>query len=186
MPDSIDEERLRKILFSIPEKAIRLLYNLYGPSLVNISEGFTHNRKASEDIVQETFVHVWRNHEWLGRQRYKSIVHYLVKVVKNKSITFYKKEMRLALLRSKYIHDHHFSQFHFSGETDIISREVYSEFRQLIATFPLRERQCFLMRLDDEMTNKQIAEYFMISVKAVERSLTSAKKRLKKHWGKLR
>ena len=182
MPDSINNERFRKLLFSYPGKAIQFLYDLYYHSLINISERLTHNRKASEDIVQETFIHVWEKHELLSQQHDSSIQYYLVRVVKNKSISFYKKDMRLIESRKKYLHGSTFNPVEYSAEANIIALEVHKEIRRVISTFPRRERECFLMSVEEEMTNKQTAERLGISVKAVERSLTSANKRLKRYW----
>jgi DNA-directed RNA polymerase specialized sigma24 family protein len=48
----------------------------------------------------------------------------------------------------------------------------------ILSGFPRRERECLLMQVDGEMPVKEIARRLKISKKAVERSLTSAKKRL--------
>ena len=182
MSDSINDANFRKLLFSYPGKAVQFLYDLYYHGLVNISERLTHNHKASEDIVQETFVHVWERHQWLGQHHGKSIQHYLVRVVRYKSISLYKKNLRLIESRTKYLNGNSFNRVEYSAETNIITQEIHKEIRRIISTFPQREKECFLLSVDDEMTNKQIAEHFKISVKAVERSLTSANKRLKKYW----
>lgn len=182
MADAINNERFRKLLFSFPGKAIHLIHEEYYSSLIRISERLTHSRDAAEDIVQEAFIYVWQNHEWLGQEHEKSIEHYLVRIVRNRSITYYTNDMKLKVSRTKYINGHTFDKIEHSAEANTIAQEMREEFRRLILDFPLRERQCYLMSLEDEMTNKQIAERLNISVKAVERSITSANKRLKKHW----
>ncbi len=178
MSDSNGEEHLRKLLFNTPGKAIRLLFDAYNRTLISISFNLTRNRKAAEDIVQETFIHVYQNHLWLGQQHEKSIEHYLVRVVRNKSITYYKNDIKLALSKTKYFNDNRLNQIEVSPEDKIMAQEVLDEFNWFVSTFPPRERECFMMSRDGGMTNKQIAEKLNITVKAVERCITSANKRL--------
>lgn len=182
MAVNIDNERFRKLLQAYPAKAIEILYNLLGKSLLNLAKKWINDQEAAEDIVQETFLYVWKNSQRLAQYHDQSIEHYLVKIVKNKSITFYTQSKKLEVERMKWIGDQ-FSSIPENGmESKLIETEIIREIRQVIATFPKRERQCLLMKIDDELTTAQIASTLEVSPKAVERSLTSARKRLRKHW----
>ncbi len=182
MSPALDNERFRQLLSSFPTKAIEFLYKFYYHSLLTISIKYTRNQKASEDIVQETFVLVWEKHKWLGQHNEKSIEHYLVRVVKFKSITYYKKNHRLEENKIKYKNGNTIASIEQSVEIDLIESEIYLELRNTIASFPKREQECLFMKIDDEMTNEQIAASLKVSIKAVERSLTSGRKRLRKCW----
>lgn len=182
MSGPIENERFRKLLLAFPAKAIELLYDQYYQSLISIARRLTHDQRASEDIVQETFVHVWENHKQLGQYHERSIEHYLVRVVKNKAISRYKRTLQLNERKIEFINGHSFNSNDPSVEDQIIKTEVNSQIRQVINSFPKRERECLLMKLDEELTTDQIAERLKVSRKAVERSITSANKRLRKHW----
>ncbi|MEJ0055962.1 MAG: sigma-70 family RNA polymerase sigma factor [Bacteroidota bacterium] len=179
MSDTIDSERFRKLLFSYPVKAIQFLYDSYYASLVSISVSLTHNLKASEDIVQETFVHVWEKHKVLGLPHDKSIQYYLVRVVKNKSMTYYRNHQRSEDLKKR--NDNSSAPGDASVEAAMIETEKYHYVRKIISRFPQREKECLLMKIDEEMSTEQIAGALEISGKAVERSLTSAGKRLRRY-----
>ena len=69
-----------------------------------------------------------------------------------------------------------------SVEANIIELEISREIREIISTFPRREKECLLMKIDKEMTTEQIAVELNVSKKAVERSVTSANKRLRRLW----
>lgn len=176
----IDNDRFRNLLLSWPGKAVGLLYELYSESLISISERITCDRKASEDIVQETLTLVWENHKLLGQQRDQPIQQYLIRVVKYKSISFYRKKTRIEASKIKYFNGHAHNHIE-SIEAGIISTEKGNSIRLILSTFPRRERECMLLRLDQEMSIGEIASQLNISKKAVERSLTSAKKRLRKY-----
>lgn len=181
MPVTFNDQQLRKLLLSLPRKAMEILYDEYYHILVSIAFGLTHDEEASEDIVQDTFVHVWLNAKKLGQYHERSIQHYLVRVVRNKAVSYYKERLYINKQMIKYLNGRPFDPFVNSLETQLIRVEMTEEIRALIARFPRREYQCLTMRIDGEMDNKEISARLKISVKAVERSITSAKKRLRKH-----
>ena len=176
----IDNNRFRKLLLALPEKAIEILYEQYYHVLVSLAESLTHDRKASEDIVQETFIHVWEQHRKLGQPESRSFGYYLVRVVRNKAITWYKEQLRRGRYRSELTGLLAFAAGVESAESRMIGIEMVHEIRGIIVTFPRREMECLLMRIDEELTPQQIADRLSISRKAVERSLTSGSKRLRK------
>ena len=182
MSGFIENEQFRKLLLAFPAKAIAFLYDQYYQSLIGIARKLTHDQKTSEDIVQETFVHVWENHQQLGQYHERSIEHYLVKVVKNKAISRYKRTLQLNERKMEFINGYFFRSNDPSVEDLIIKIEINKEIREIIRSFPRRERECLMMKLDEELTPDQIAERLKVSRKAVERSITSANKRLRKHW----
>lgn len=176
MLNLISNERFRKLLLAVPAKAIRLLYDYYYELLLDVAIALVHDRKVAEDVVQETFIHVWEQRRKLGQPDNRPIKHYLVKVVKNKAISRYKDSLK------RYPADkigHSLIDSQISAEQKIIGLESALELRKFILTFPPREIQCLLLRIDESLTTKQIADRLSVSIKAVERSLTSAYKRLR-------
>jgi RNA polymerase sigma factor (sigma-70 family) len=177
MPIYIDNSNFRKLLSSMPEKAIALLYDICRKPLVNIAWGLIHDRSAAEDIVQETFIYIWQNANQFSREHERSIHHLLVRIVTYKSITYYKKNVRLTKRKSLYLNGFH-HHMHVTPEFNLIQNEILDEIHQTIATFPRREKQCLNLRIEEGLTTSEIASKLNISKKAVERSLTSANKRL--------
>lgn len=182
MTVNIENERFRKILYAYPTKAIEILYNLHGKSLLSLAKKWTQNQEAAEDIVQETFLYVWTNNQRLAKHHERSIEHYLVKIVKNKAITLYKQSKKRDSEQMEWMYDHMNSTYQNTAENNLIEREIIKEIRLAIDAFPKRERQCLLMKIESELTTAQIASELGVSPKAVERSLTSARKRLRVYW----
>lgn len=179
MDGFIENEQFRILLRDFPKKAVEQLYKYSFQSLLAFSTSLTDDRKASEDIVQDAFVNVWENHVSLSKHHDTSLQFYLVRIVKNRSINFYKRARRDRAI------NHALRQLQTPGDMldHLIEGETQQIVRALIETFPLRERQCLLFRLDDQLSNEQIASTLNISVKAVEKSITSARKRLKAQVG---
>jgi RNA polymerase sigma factor (sigma-70 family) len=133
--------------------------------------------------VQETFVHVWENHKTLGRAHDQPIHFYLARVVKNKSISWYKKSLRLHENHTLYLNGNSVGSAEQSIETQLIDEEISARLKEVINTFPKREKECLLMKVNEAMSTREIATALGVTPKAVERSITSANKRLRQ-WAK--
>jgi len=181
MAAKIDNNRFRELLLAYPAKAIELLYETYYNGLTRLALRFTRDEITAEDIVQEVFLYVWKNHKRLGQYHEQSIEHYLTRAVRYKAISHYKQKIKLSIELLEFRNNSTSSWRVNSAESGMMEREIINEIRLVIATFPKRERECLLMKMDKEMTPDQIAEVQKVTRKAVERSLTSAYKRLRKY-----
>lgn len=183
MPDTLDNERFRLLLRTLPGKAIDYLYTHYYEGLVRLSSKYLRDRHLAEDVVQETFLHVWEQHKSLSNNHDLPIHFYLARVVKNKSITQYKKTLKLQSNYTHFLNGYRVPSAEETIERQMIAEEIAGRIRKYIDTFPLREKQCLLMKVDEGMSTKEAAARLGVSVKAVERSMTSAHKRLRQ-WAK--
>ncbi len=180
MSDSSENDHLKNLLLFWPERAIEFLYQDYYNSLLRISERKTHDREASEDIVQEAFADIWGNRQRLALNRNLFVVAHLFTIVKNKSINFYKRSIWLNENQRKYLNGEEFNT-NQTKDSNLISLEEEKPIWRIIATFPPKERECLTLKHRQNMSNDEIARYLNISKKAVERSVTSAYKRLRQY-----
>ncbi|MBX2968318.1 MAG: sigma-70 family RNA polymerase sigma factor [Cyclobacteriaceae bacterium] len=180
MQGSINNRELRLLLLTSPRRAIRILHDQYYSALLRIALGLTHDEEASKDILQDTFHHVWLNAKKLGQDHERSIQHYLVKVVRYKSISHFKDTIQLRNKKIRFLNGR-LDPLESSMESNMIQLEITQEILKIIAGFPPREQQCLMLKINEELTNDQISARLGVGVKAVERSLTSAKKRLRRH-----
>lgn len=177
MSGPLNNHELRKLLLSLPGKAVRILCDQYYPALLKIAFSLTHDHEAAKDIVQETFCHIWKNARRLGAEQERSIQHYLVRVVRNRSISYYHEVN--AQSREKARIAGTLQRHERSPELGYLQLEYAQEIRDMIARFPQRERECLALKLDEELSNPEISARLGVGIKAVERSLTSARKRLR-------
>lgn len=180
MRNHFDNAKFRELLRAYPVKAIELLYKRYYDSLFRIARFLTRNDEASKDIVQETLATVWENRRQLGREDDRSIEHYLVKVAKYKAITCYKEARTFRTTLSSL--DGYQTVDESSIEEEMIRNEFLTQMRGTISGFPKRERECLELKIDDDLSNSEIAKKLGVTKKAVERTLTSAYKRLRTYW----
>ena len=168
------------MLAAWPAKAIAFLYEHYYEKLVTLSEKKTHDRKASEDIVQEAFTHIWQKHARLAKRRDIFVIQYVYKIIRNKSIDHFRLGMRADLNLTRYFRRRQ-QRTEPSGEAELLSAERQEFVAKILATFPHREKQCLQMKFYRNMTVLDIALELRVTPKAVERSITSAYKRFRKY-----
>lgn len=178
----INNDRFRKLLRSQPEEALKLLHQLYHKSLFKLAFKLTRDEDESLDVVQETFKVIWEERKKLCLHHEISIEHFLVRVVRNKAVSYFNRRRHFDIDDLQFLRSFNDTQNSIESELREQQHEIISSMRSYISTFPGRERQCLLMKIDREMTLDDIAAELKISRKMVEKSQTNALKRLKK-WG---
>lgn len=174
--EPFDPKSFQKLLADWPGVAIEFLNRYYFKRLVHRSYSRTGNRRASEDIAQEIISYVWEHRARLSALENFEIEPYLYMLARRKSISWYRKTNGVI-----------FEPLSFdpedveSAESELIRREEAIELWRTLRILTTRERECMLLRFMEEWPYKRIAEALGISIKAVERNLTSGKKRLQKY-----
>lgn len=169
---------IKNLLLFFPERAIEFLYRDYYNILIRVSERRTHDHDAAEDIVQEAFADIWENRQRLAQDENVFIVAHLFTIVDNRSINFYKRAMWLHKTLDQYFKSNEFNTAQ-TNDASLISHEDEKPIWRIIATFPLKEKECLTLKHRVGMSNEEIAKQLKITIKGVERSVTSAYKRLR-------
>lgn len=170
----LNNDRFRKLLAKQPTLAIQLLHQLHGKSLYQIARQLTQDPNAAQDIIQDTFTLIWEKRHQLSRHHEKSLLYFIVRVVRNKSITHFRRKKLLNI-----------DQLRFLQQTDsrTYSDQLITDMRNHINTFSSREQQCTLLKIDLNLSLDQIATRLGVSRKMVEKAQTSALKKLRL-WAK--
>lgn len=181
-----DDQHFRDILRLFPEEAVIHFFTRYYNNLISMALKNTRDPMVAEDIVQEAFLELWKRRKQLSQYHEKSILGYLVRIVKLQTINYYRYLDKARMLQDEYRNGKHFPLTQSPIEVTLIEHEARMEIIQLIKTFPQREQECLLLKINHEMVIDQIASHLNLSRKAVERSLYSGTKRLRKQWILLR
>ncbi|RAW01564.1 RNA polymerase sigma factor [Pseudochryseolinea flava] len=180
MQTDFNNENFRKLLLTYPIKAIELLYKRYYLSLLRVAFRYTRDDRDAEEVVEDSFVFLWENYKTFASSHDKPIEHFIVRVVKFKAITYYKKHIKLTARKRRFANGYDFKPLEYPIENKIIQEEIAERVRNIIETFPQKEKECLRLQYEQELTVAEIAKRLNVTIKAVERSLTSAKKRLRK------
>jgi RNA polymerase sigma-70 factor, ECF subfamily len=181
MSASINNDDLRNVLYSWPEMAMVLLYNNFYNKLIRLADKYTRNRQTSEDVLQEVFADVSNRHREIGLNSREPIEGYLMRAVRNQSITHYRKRTRAADAEKAYYYANTDAGKEDPAEVSILSEERRQFVHMILGTFPPRERECLSLQMFRGLCNKEIAAELGITEKAVEANLTRARKRLRRY-----
>lgn len=178
MANVFDNVRFRKLLLTQEWDAYEYLYNHFRIPLINVAVRLTRDRHVAKDIVQDSFVAIWGTKEKLCKVQ--SVENYLAKMVQYKAMTYHRRQRKLPHLDIDFLLV--YQDFAMEEDTveSLIAKELYLEFRQVIAKLPRRQNQCLTMKIDRNMSLDDIALELMISRKTVELSQHIALKKLKK------
>lgn len=173
----IESDSFRDLIRKWPDYALSLLYKEYYSRLLHIAERKTNNRKASEDIVQEAFLEVWKKSNWIADQKDMLIGPYLVGIVRHKAISFFHQSVREVSRSPDLMHE--VMNSYSSWESRIIQENTNARLRIIVAALPVKERECIQMKYFQEMSNEAIARELGISKKTVEKYITRGLKILR-------
>jgi len=166
---------------SADDRAFKEVYDRYNKLLYLFAYNKLRNKEEAKDVVQEVFAWLLNN-----RARFainSSVSSFLYKSVLNKIFDIFRHQ---SVIR-KYIEqgDHYIDID--STETDYLIREkdIAQMIRQEIDAMPQKMKEEYLLRFEQYLSAKEIAEQLNISENTVNTHLKRAAKKLRDNLGML-
>ncbi len=157
--------------------SFKKLYLQYHPVLFRFVVSRVHDEDIAEDIVQETFIRIWKIRRSLVCD--KSFFSLITKISSNLSKDHFKHEtVRLR-------HKENITEL-YDQQSDKPNKQLETEFLQknilniVHKNLPLKQRTVFLLNRIEGKNNQEIAEILNISLRTAENQLYRALKTLKK------
>jgi RNA polymerase sigma-70 factor (ECF subfamily) len=152
------------------------IFSAYYKDLVFFAYSFTHELSSAEDIVQDTFIKLWEDHEKLTvTVCLKSI---LLKTIQNKCIDWHR-HRKIVNNSSTYIIDNS-PLYEYDTENYIFRSELEGRIEKAIASLPEKYKQAFEMNRFEGLKYKEIATKLNVSVRTVEVRISKALELLRK------
>ena len=157
--------------------SFKKLYLQYHPVLFRFVVSRIRDEDIAEDIVQETFIRIWKIRQSLVSD--KSFFSLIVKISSNLSKDHFKHE---AVRRR---HQENIAKI-YDKQSDKPDKQIETEFIQnnilniVHQNLPLKQRTIFLLSRIEEKSNQEIGEMLEISQRTVENQLYRALKTLRK------
>lgn len=153
--------------------AFRTLYQKYFQPLFLFALKFVDEEQA-KDFVQDCFYELWQNRKKV--EITTSVSAYLFTIVKNKCYKHLKYEQK------KKINQQNFDlklkqeelQYYINSEKSILEFAVKDRIEKVIEQMPDKCREVFKRSRFEGFSNKEIADSFDISLKAVEKHISKA------------
>jgi RNA polymerase sigma-70 factor, ECF subfamily len=168
------DEELIRLLRDQDSQAIPLIFQKYHPFLCASAYRIVQDKDLAKDIVQEAFIYFWSKGASLKVT--DLLKAYLHRSVINRAFNYLAKTKRFerASVESlEEIIDHSKSEAHLE------TKDLEAALTLAINLLPPVCRTVFMLSRYDELSNAEIADYLEISVKAVEKHMTKALRRLR-------
>ncbi|MDR0575294.1 MAG: RNA polymerase sigma-70 factor [Tannerella sp.] len=153
------------------------LYAIYSDMLYGFVLNLTKSPSEAEDILQETFLRIWKARTKISEN--KSFKSYLYTIAQNLIIDSFRNQMK-SVAFEEYIN----SEAYQSYAENCVEKEVdFDEFRQVFEKakrkLTERQRQIFELSREQELSISVIAEKLHLSEKTVKNQLSLAMKMLR-------
>ena len=172
---NLEDKQLVKSLKKGDLHAYDSLFQKYSKKLLYFTLGYVNTKEDAEEIVQEVFMIIWRNHKQLKEQQ--SFNSYLFTIAYNAIRKYYRKKGRekkhLDIFLSNY------DENDLKTISQIEYKDLTERLEKIIETFPERRKEVFKLSREKHLTNQEIAEKLNITKKTVENHITDSLKILR-------
>lgn len=157
------------------EKAFQLVFDAYWHPLYKQAFKKVQCKDLAQDLVQDVFICLWDKIEWLDAEG--SVLAYAHAILRNKIFKLYEKsEVRLRYALSVIAMETPSDQY---SQHAILEKELKAIIDQEIERMPPRMREIYILKKEDDLSIKQIAEDLAISEQTIKNQLQMAYQRLR-------
>ena len=172
-----NNKQLLELLMNGDEASFKVVYNHFYPKLFYFVHEYIPSKDLVEDVVQETFLILWKKRLLLNPDT--NLNAWLYTVAKNNSL----KKIRDEKYRKAVFREGRWTDFELELNVGALSKLdtsdlSFSEINRIIQTtldrFPPQCRMVFELSRFDHKRNKEISDELGISLKTVEGHITKA------------
>lgn len=169
------------------ERVFRQIVRSYECRLNRFAMIYTQNRAVSEEIVSDTFLSLWNSRNSLDENT--RLTPYLMVVLRNKCINYLRsfrhkfvsiEEMDIGTIYMKA----HLYTLENDASRLLEEEDLLLVIRKAMESLPEKTRMIFEMSRIQGLKNKEIADRYGLSVKAIEFHITKALQHLRKNLPK--
>ena len=146
------------------ERSFRKIYTKYHRQLYSVALKYLRNKERAEDAVHDIFLKLWNNRTNLESSG--SLRGFLFTAVKNHVLNIISRQKRKLRADIELTYEKKID----STETEnVIILSKYREcYRTAVEQLPEKRRKIFELRINEGLTNREIAEYMDISIHTVK------------------
>lgn len=171
---SADEKKLIKKIKKGDQQAFKKMYDSYADYALRSAYAITKNNNHAADIVQETFIKVYRNIEQFNS--IKPFKPWFYQILLNESRRYMKKQNKQATpIESEdlldYLHEQHPKE------------EKHDDLERALDQLSEMHRTVLTLKYINEFTEREIAELLELNINTVKSRLFKARGKLRMHIG---
>jgi RNA polymerase sigma-70 factor (ECF subfamily) len=153
------------------QAAYRVLLNRYWPPLVSYAAGIVGLSDTAEDVVQDTFISVWRHRaSWT----YSGTVSaYLYRITRNLALNSRRDDIA-ELARREWAGRRLVDRIADGPDQDLAVRSLEDQIDSAIAALPARRREVFVLSRFHGLSYQEIGETMGIATRTVANHMVAA------------
>ncbi len=152
------------------------IFSAYYRDLIYFAYSFTHELPAAEDIVQDTFVKLWEDHEKLNVT--VSLKSMLLKIIQNKCIDWHRHRKIMNKHSSLIINNA--PLYEYNTDNYLLKSEMDGMIEKVMAQLPAKIREAYELHRIEGLKYQEIAAKLNVSVRTVEVRISKALVMLRK------
>jgi RNA polymerase sigma-70 factor (ECF subfamily) len=176
-----DDEHLLRLLRQGNKEAFTCIYEQYHKMLYALSYRYLKSQAAAEDAVQHVFVKLWEHREDIIVVA--NLRNYLYSMTKNYILNYIRNE------HNAVAHNYRMAQGTGTVEDNLFEtierKELMAAFHQAIKLLPPQKKTICLLKMEDKLSNQEIADKMQVSVNTVKTHYAQAVKLLRIAMGKM-
>lgn len=162
--------------------AFKDIFNLFYPRMLGYCKLFVKDHFLAEDLVQECFVQLWNKRKTLNPEG--NIERLLFVMLRNHCLNYlrdHRMDNNSIEFQEKYVNKlQYVYHIDFIGEEEKSLEEQLSiSLNEAINNLPNRQKEVFFKTKIENHSQKEVATELGITVKAIEKNIALAKKRIR-------
>jgi RNA polymerase sigma-70 factor (family 1) len=142
------------------EKAFAEIFSRYKFKLYGYIYRLTQSQEMAEDIVQDTFLKLWKHRDRLGA--IDNLSSYIFRMAQNQSITAFRRmAMETMIIRQMLTGEADFSPS--TPESALALKEMEENFRKAVNNLPPQQKKVYQLSREEGLKYEEIAEKLHIS-----------------------
>jgi RNA polymerase sigma-70 factor (ECF subfamily) len=146
------------------------IFSAYYTDMVFFAYSFIHELPASEDIVQDTFIKLWEDHEKVSVT--VSLKSFLLKSIQNKCIDWHRHK-KIVNNHSTYIINNS-PLYEYDTDNYVLRSELEERLEKAMANLPDKFKEAFEMNRNEGLKYHEIASKLNVSVRTIEVRISKA------------
>jgi len=148
--------------------------------LYSFAIGLLKNKEEAKDVVQDTFLKVWKSEKNIGD--YTNLESWCMTLVRNRCLDIFKRKDRNNTGLDEYVYlKSEDNQPHENLEI----KESLIQVKKIINSLPLLQQEIIFLRDFQEKSYKEIAEIVAIDINNVKANIHRARKTIKEKMNKI-
>ncbi len=184
--DELTDEQVLEEALKGSEAHFSVLVDRYTPQIYRLARAITGSHSEAEDIVQETFLRIFRNLDRFSSEK-ANFRTWAFTIARNQSINTLASIKRKALQffgdRDEDAPEPEYSYNPMSAEaldaeTMLSMKQRFGQVDEALKKLPERQRTAILLKTQEDMSYEEIARVMSVSVSSVESLIFRGRKKL--------